>query len=125
MPFSIVAWASRPRPSRKRKRARARRPRHELELMMNPLTDNRRHITRRALFGRTAAGIGTAALAYLLGNEVGSPVFGSPTTAPTTGPSPRIGGLPDLPHFAPKAKRVVYMFQNGAPSHVDLFDYKP
>eukprot|EP01031_Cornospumella_fuschlensis_P004918 gene4918-6152_t len=34
-------------------------------------------------------------------------------------------GLPGLPHFAPKAKRVIYLFQNGAPSHVDLFDYKP
>src|SRR3954447_23438759 len=30
-----------------------------------------------------------------------------------------------LPHFAPKAKRVIYLFQNGAPTHVDLFDYKP
>jgi hypothetical protein len=36
-----------------------------------------------------------------------------------------IGGLAGLPHFAPKAKRVIYLFQNGAPSHVDLFDYKP
>ena len=31
----------------------------------------------------------------------------------------------ELPHFAPKAKRIIYLFQNGAPSHVDLFDYKP
>ena len=30
-----------------------------------------------------------------------------------------------LPHFAPKAKRVIYLFQNGAPSQLDLFDYKP
>src|ERR1700693_864343 len=34
------------------------------------------------------------------------------------------GGLPGLPHFAPKAKRVIYMFQSGAPSQLDLFDYK-
>jgi hypothetical protein len=34
-------------------------------------------------------------------------------------------GLSGLPHFAPKAKRVIYLFQNGAPTHVDLFDYKP
>ncbi|RMF43320.1 MAG: DUF1501 domain-containing protein, partial [Planctomycetota bacterium] len=33
--------------------------------------------------------------------------------------------LPDLPHFAPRARRVIYLLQNGAPSHVDLFDYKP
>jgi hypothetical protein len=87
---------------------------------MNPLTDNRRHITRRALLGRTAAGVGTAALAYLLGTES---LFASTAT---TQPAPKVlGGLPGLPHFAPKAKRVIYLFQNGAPSHVDLFDYKP
>jgi hypothetical protein len=34
-------------------------------------------------------------------------------------------GLPGLPHFAPRAKRVVYLFMNGAPTHTDLFDYKP
>src|SRR5207253_159256 len=37
----------------------------------------------------------------------------------------RVGGLPSLPHFAPKAKRVIYLLQNGAPTHVDLYDYKP
>src|SRR4029079_9231357 len=36
-----------------------------------------------------------------------------------------IGGLPGLPHFAPKDQRVIYMFQGGAPSQLDLFDYKP
>ncbi len=89
---------------------------------MNPLTDNRRHITRRALFGRTAAGIGTAALAHLFSNDLASAALGSPTTAPSDAAR---GALADLPHFAPKAKRVIYLFQNGAPSHVDLFDYKP
>ena len=84
---------------------------------MNPLTDNRRHITRRALLGRTATGIGAAALAHLFGQDLFASA--TPTTFATT------GGLPGLPHFAPKAKRVIYLFQNGAPSHVDLFDYKP
>jgi hypothetical protein len=36
-----------------------------------------------------------------------------------------MGALPGLPHFAAKARRVIYLFQNGAPSHVDLYDYKP
>src|SRR5215216_6349143 len=85
---------------------------------MNPLTDNRRHITRRALFSKTATGIGIAALAHLFQNEL----LAGPATTQT---SKVHGGIPGLPHFAPKAKRVVYMFQNGAPSHVDLFDYKP
>jgi hypothetical protein len=66
--------------------------------------------TRRQFFGRSAAGIGMAALASLLDRDL-------------RGAS--VGGLPGLPHFAPKAKRVIYLFQNGAPSHVDLFDYKP
>src|SRR5690349_7934185 len=86
---------------------------------MNPLTDNRRHITRRALLGRTATGIGTAALAYLLGGDM------LRAATPTTGPVAATGGLPGFPNFAAKAKRVIYLFQNGAPSHVDLFDYKP
>ena len=89
---------------------------------MNPLADNRRHITRRALLGRTATGVGLAALAHLLGDEfLRSAIAGNPSTAPVNA----FGGLPSLPHHAPKAKRVIYLFQNGAPSHVDLFDFKP
>ena len=79
---------------------------------MDPITDLRRHLTRRELFGRAAAGVGTAALAHLLGKD------GFAAEAPK-------GALPGLPHFAPKAKRVIYLFQNGAPTHADLFDYKP
>ncbi len=37
----------------------------------------------------------------------------------------KIGGLPGLPHFAPKAKRVIFLHQSGGPSQMDLFDYKP
>ena len=44
-------------------------------------------------------------------------------TGPTT--RKRIGGLPNFPEFAPKAKRVIYLHQSGAPSHLDLFDHKP
>ena len=80
---------------------------------MNPFLQHQSHLTRRALFGRTATGIGTAALASLLGRDA------------QAADKPRIGGLKDLPHFAAKAKRVIYLFQNGAPTHVDLFDYKP
>src|SRR6266545_1820853 len=52
-----------------------------------------------------------------LGAKCGSP--GNPPAARAA------GGLPGLPHFAPKAKRVIYLFQHGAPSQLDLFDYKP
>jgi hypothetical protein len=64
-------------------------------------------LTRRSFFGRSATGIGMAALASLLGDDA----FAS--------------GNPWLTKIAPKAKRVIYLFQNGAPSHVELFDHKP
>ena len=69
------------------------------------------HLTRRALFGRGALGLGSLALGGLLERD-GFAV--APDSA-----------APALPHFAAKAKRVIYLLQNGAPSHVDLFDYKP
>jgi hypothetical protein len=83
---------------------------------MNPLHEASALYTRRQFFGRSAMGIGTAALASLLGRDAWGAI------QPGRQPVP---GLPALPHFAPKAKRVIYLFQNGAPSHVDLFDYKP
>ncbi|HYV34114.1 MAG TPA: DUF1501 domain-containing protein [Gemmataceae bacterium] len=77
--------------------------------MTNPLLENFSRLTRRQFFGQSAAGIGVAALATLLGEN-------------TTQAAP---GLPGLPHFAPKARRVVVLWQGGGPSHVDLFDDKP
>src|SRR5881296_620312 len=67
-------------------------------------------ITRRHFFGSAATGVGTAALASLLGTDL---------RAAAT------GGLPGLPHFKPTAKRVIYLFQSGGPSQMELFDYKP
>lgn len=78
---------------------------------MNPIDEHRAAYTRRQFFGKAAAGIGGAALASLLYRTGAA----SPLEALTA----------DLTHFAPRAKRVIYLFQNGAPSHVDLFDYKP
>ena len=82
---------------------------------MNPITENQLMVNRRQFFGRSATGIGTAALASLLTRDG----LGAPQ------PGGAFGGLGTLPHFAPKAKRVVYLFMNGAPTHTDLFDYKP
>src|SRR4051812_12617929 len=73
-------------------------------------------LTRRHFFGRSAAGIGTVALASLLNTNL---FAGSRDE-----PRPE-GGLAGLPHFRPKARRVIYLFQSGAPSQMDLFDYKP
>jgi hypothetical protein len=71
--------------------------------------------TRRQFFGRAAAGIGTAALASLLNERL----FAADRDASLR----TLGALPGL-HFAPKAKRVIYLFMSGGPSHIDLFDYK-
>jgi len=76
------------------------------------------------LFGRSATGLGAAALASLLGRE-GWADEPKPSGAPSSRPGPRQGGLAELPHFPAKAKRVIYLFQNGAPTHVDLYDWKP
>jgi hypothetical protein len=87
---------------------------------MHPLQQHAASLTRRHFFGRSATGIGAAALASLLNHDLASGVTSDKSVV-----GPRVGGLPGLPHFAPKAKRVIYLFQNGAPTHVDLYDYKP
>ncbi len=81
--------------------------------MLPPLERNL-IVTRRQFFGRTAAGIGPAALSCLLAGD-----------GFARGGAEAAGGLPGLPHVAPTAKRVIYLFQSGAPSQIDLFDHKP
>jgi len=76
-------------------------------------------LSRRQLLS-SAGGVGMAALASLLGREASG---ASPKLVGSG--QDRTGGLPGVPHFAPKAKRVIYLFQSGAPSQLDLFDYKP
>lgn len=73
-------------------------------------TDERLLLTRRYFFGKASSGLGIAALANLLGQDLRA---GS-----------EADGLPGLPHFAPRAKRVIYLFQSGGPAQMDLFDYK-
>src|SRR5262245_32542843 len=93
------------------------------------LRDTQCHLlmTRRQFFGRTAAGIGTMALASLLAEEAGAAGQGSgfgPGALRAAGSGqPYLN--PEGALFAPKAKRVIYLFQSGGPSHLDLFDYKP
>lgn len=77
--------------------------------------ESRLLMTRRHFFGRTAAGIGVAALGSLLNPNLFAPLARAATsTFPLT-----------APHFAPKAKRVIYLFMAGGPSQMDLLDYKP
>ena len=92
---------------------------------MNPLRDREHHIARREFLQRSAAGLGTAALAYLLGRSGLSAAVTAVSNVTAPPPLPRFGGLPGVPHHAPKAKRVINLFMNGGPTHVDLFDWKP
>ena len=92
------------------------------------LREHQLMVNRRHFFKRGAQGVGAAALASLLSRDgfsaasVNSAAGGAVSG---DGPRPGSGGIGIGPHFAPRAKRVIYLFQNGAPTHVDLFDYKP
>lgn len=70
-------------------------------------------LTRRRFLAKAATGIGSAVLATLLRPSI---LADTPKSS---------GGLAGFPNFAPKAKRVIYLFQSGAPSQIDLFDHKP
>ena len=80
--------------------------------MQKEILEHGLNLNRRKFLSRLGIGIGSAALGSLLMPDL----FGN---------SDQSELLAGLPHFAPKAKRIIYLFQNGAPSQLDLFDYKP
>ena len=79
---------------------------------MDPRLEEKLHINRRQFFGKAATGIGGAALASILGADASADGGADPL-------------MEKLTHFAPKAKRVIYLFQSGAPSQIELFAPKP
>jgi hypothetical protein len=79
--------------------------------MPDPIQESELLQTRRHFFGRGATGIGIAALSSLLSSDLAS------ASVPDV--------IPGYPNFPVTAKRVIYLFQHGAPSQLDLFDYKP
>src|SRR6187431_1733343 len=81
--------------------------------MENEFLKQRFQITRRYFLGKMSLGLGSVALGSLL----------IPDLFKSGGDEAPV--LTGLPHFAPKAKRVIYLFQNGAPSQLESFDYKP
>ncbi|XZE53948.1 DUF1501 domain-containing protein [Planctomycetaceae bacterium SH139] len=87
---------------------------------MNSIEQAALQMNRRQLLARGRGCLGAAALATLLHAE-------RPAVASTSSASgvERQRGLPGLPHFPAKAKRVIYLFMAGGPSHIDMFDYKP
>ena len=80
---------------------------------MNPIAERQLEITRRRFFGAAGATLGAA-----LGTTALSTILGRSAYAESM---PFVPG----PHFRPKAKRVIYLHMEGAPSQLDLFDYKP
>src|SRR3984957_17771089 len=83
---------------------------------MHCCDDQCSRITRRHFFGINSTGVGVAALAALTGGGLGA------ARPLDKGAS---GGVAGFPNFQPRAKRVIYLFQSGGPSQMELFDYKP
>ena len=83
---------------------------------MNPRLEQLQHLTRRHFLGKSAHGLGALALGSLLRESLSG-----------TTPSPAVVDplAPRAPHYAPKAKRVIYLHLTGSPPHLDLYDYKP
>ena len=80
---------------------------------MSPLHTHLQTLTRRELLQRLGTGIGGLALTSLLSRDLSAQ------------PAPANPVAPHQPHFAPRAKNVIYLHMVGAPSQLDLFDYKP
>ncbi len=80
-------------------------------LLLTASAAQRAALSRRTFLQRSATGLGLGALGSLLNPALSKAAAGQ--------------GLAGLPHFAPKAKRIIYLFQSGAPSQMDLFDPKP
>ena len=86
--------------------------------MSHPFLPNSvQQVARRTFLSRMGVGVGAAALSAMLGKET---VRGATTSSPAG-----YHGLPGLPHFAAKAKRVIFLCMAGGPSHLETFDYKP
>src|SRR5437763_14574225 len=80
--------------------------------------------TRRDWLRRMGGGFGALGLAGVLAGDSRGAAHAATATAAT--PATSLNPLaPKLPHFAPRAKRVIFLFMNGGPSHVDTFDPKP
>ena len=83
---------------------------------MNTQHDHLLEPTRRHLLGSAGVGVGALALNALLAGDA---------SAASSEPRNNIGGLVGLPHYAPRAKRVIFLTQSGGPSQIELFDPKP
>ena len=87
---------------------------------MSPIDEYLRQQSRRHFFKSTGLAVGRIALAGMMFPELAKAAATTVKAVPRAHPA-----LPGLPHFAPKAKRLIYLFMNGGPSQMDLLDYKP
>jgi hypothetical protein len=87
---------------------------------MHPLLQSHLHLTRRQFFGDSGIRLGGLALAMIAGSAIGPKTANAATAIEKPFPP-----LPGMPHFAPKAKALIYLHANGGPAQMDLWDYKP
>ena len=86
-----------------------------IEVVTDDVAALRERLTRRAFLGRGGTGLGSIALLSLLGpRRLAAAAAGGDAT-----------GVVQPLHFTPRAKRVIYLYQAGGPSHLELFDFKP
>src|SRR4051794_6071948 len=81
------------------------------------LEDVKKQLDRRSFLTKTSLGLGAMALGSLLGT---SHLFGKQNPAAEDAAKAAM-----FPNYLPRAKRIVYLFQSGGPSQLDMFDYKP
>lgn len=81
---------------------------------MHPFEEARQQLNRRTFLSQAGVGLGAVAAATMLDESLWASADAS-----------ALGGLPGLPHFAPKAKRVIFLCMAGGPSHLETFDFKP
>ena len=90
---------------------------------MNSLTFQHQLLqTRRQFFGTSGLRMGGLALAAMAGSNSFEPSVAQAVGEPATRVHPTLSGLP---HFAPKARSIIYLHMNGGPSQIDMWDYKP
>src|SRR5688572_12773391 len=87
---------------------------------MHPLLESHLNLTRRQFFGDSGIRLGGLALAMLAGGATASKQANAAAANETPFPP-----LPGMPHFAPKAKALIYLHMNGGPAQIDLWDHKP
>lgn len=90
--------------------------------MEKPIQNRQYGMNRRAFLSKSSIGIGAAALSSLIGCNLFEK---KERNGLISSSNKGIQGILNAPHFAPKAKRVIYLFQSGGPSQLELFDYKP